>query len=171
MDLGAELTLQICRLMQEHGRARGSRQYWTFMPEMQRASWDEARERLLDAPKPLIVAPLLEPGMLAIWSRAALDPAQRAGAELSARYREEYLTEQLLLGGLDDTSTIRFPAAGIDLTLSVPEFRQWYRDYDVAIGISLGPDESAGAGRLLLRVPGGGAPFVGGIDRDPAAAT
>ena len=164
MDLAAELTLQICRLMQEHGRARGSRNYWTFMPEWRRATWNEARATLADAPKPVIVVPALEPGVLAVWSLSLLDPAQRAGGELSARQREEYFAEQLPLCGLDDTGSIRLRVATVDMTLPVPDFRQWYRDYDLAVGITVEPGDSAGAGRLLLRVPGGGVPFLGGVE-------
>ena len=171
MDLAAELTLQICRVMQEHGRARGSRHYWTFMPEWRRATWDEARATLAEAPKPVIVLPALEPGLLAVWSVPMLDPAQRAGGELSARQREEYFAGQLPLCGLDDAGTIRFRVSTVDMTLSVPEFRQWYRDYDLTLGMTVEPGESAGAGRLVLRVPGGGVPLLGGAEGDPAAAT
>ena len=72
MDLCAELTLQVLRFVQQPVDPPSSPREWVFVPEGRRAGWIEARQLLANAAKPLMVAALLEPGMIGSWGVRAL---------------------------------------------------------------------------------------------------
>ncbi|MGZ3331393.1 MAG: hypothetical protein ACXU9O_11525 [Gemmatimonadaceae bacterium] len=162
MDTCAELTLRLVRAGQEALNPRSSMVDWDFFPEHQHATWSQAREILTQATKPLIVAPLLESGSVAIWSVAALQPQHRAIYERELANQCEYFKEKLATFALDDTDRIETPNG--TFTLTVAEFRQWATQYTVLVGISVTATPVAHTGRILIRPPGGGKP-VGWIDR------
>ena len=162
MDTCAELTLRLVRAGQEALSPLTSMADWDFYPEYQRATWAHAREILATADKPLIVAPLLESGQVAIWSISALQPQHRAAAESEFANQCLYLNEKLAALGLEDTDRVETPDG--EFALTVAEFRQWATQYAVFVGIGMTASLVAGRGRILVRPPGGGRP-VGWIDR------
>lgn len=161
MDRRAELTLRIVWLAQEARRSRRSMRDWLFLPQFRRAAWGEAIAILEEAPKPLLVAPLVEPGHVAVWPLGLLDEPHRATAAANMAGLDAYFSEKLRLCGLDDTSTIVLHTDDADVELPMHEFRRWYRDYTVAVGVTVSRGDRAGVGRLLVRAPGGRAPPLG----------
>lgn len=158
MDLCAELTLRASRLLQEHRGPESSFAFWFFLPEFRKASWDEARELLTGAPKPLIVSPLVEPGFLATWRLDVMGPALRPASDYHAANQAEYYEAKLKVVGLDDRGAVELRVPTGDLTIPVPEFRRWYREYIFA-GMTVVKTTDPQVGRLMLHPPGGGRPI------------
>jgi hypothetical protein len=161
MDVCAELTLRLVRAAQEALNPLSSMLDWVFFPEHQHATWSQAREILAEAPKPLIVAPMLESGSVAIWSVSALQPQHRTVSEREFANQCEYFNEKLTAFALDDTDQVETPDG--TFTITVAEFREWATQYAVFIGISMTATPMARRCRILVRPPGGGRP-VGWID-------
>jgi hypothetical protein len=163
MDACAELTLRLVRAAQESLNPVSSMVDWVFLPEHQRATWSQAREILTGAAKPLIVAPMLESGSLAIWSIGALEPQHRTTCEREFANQCQYFNEKLAALALDDADQIETPDE--TFALAVAEFRQWATQYAVFVGISMTATPVAHRGRILIRPPGGGRP-IGWIEPD-----
>jgi hypothetical protein len=132
MDACAELTLRLVRTGQEALNPRSSLLDWVFFPEHQHATWSQAREILTAAGKPLIVAPLLESGSVAIWSISALQSQHRAALEREFANQCQYFSEKLAALTLDDTDHVETPDGGF--TVTVAELRQWATQYTVPDG-------------------------------------
>jgi hypothetical protein len=152
MDLCAALTLHVSRFVQMPVDPPASPTRWTFVPEGRRATWDEAAALLASAPKPLMVAPLLEPGALGSWGVRALagDDLRRAQHELANQLAGlKHLLDQL---GISDDAEVLFETPGDQLSLPVSELQRWFTEYLVFVGWTLGsgpdPDRSV---RLLVR--------------------
>ena len=160
MDLCAELTLRASRSLQEHRGAESAIGYWYFLPEFHKATWEEARALLTAAPKPLIVSPLAEPGMVATWRLDVMGPALRPASDYHAANQVEYYEAKLKVVGLDDSCSVELRTPTGDLPLPVPEFRRWYREYLFA-GITIVRSNDPKVGRLIIRPPGGGGPPIG----------
>ncbi|HEV7387017.1 MAG TPA: hypothetical protein VGN73_00265, partial [Gemmatimonadaceae bacterium] len=162
MDACAELTLRLVRAGQEALNPLSSMVDWVFFPDHQHATWSQAREILTGAVKPLLVAPLLESGSVAIWSVGEFQPQHRAVAEREFANQCQYFDQKLAGLALGDTDQIETPDG--TFTLTVAELRQWATEYAVAVGIGMTASPVAGRGRILIRPPGGGRP-VGSIER------
>lgn len=164
MDLCAELTLRLIRIGQEALDPRSSMIDWTFFPEMRRASWSDARDILVAAPKPALVAALVEPGAVALWTSTALEGESRSALEYQVANQCEYYNEKLAGLGLVDSDEIETPDS--EFRLPVSEFRRWATEYCISsIGVGMTASQSPRIGRLLVRVPGGGQPPVGWTNR------
>lgn len=159
MDVGAEFTLRVARLTQEHIAPRKSPPGWFIVPDFHMVPWDDARDRLEAAHKPLMVVPLTEPGYLGIWSVPDLEPTRRIGAEHHMATRQGYFIAKLQDCGLTDRDAVRLTTRDGQLTLLVPEFLRWVSEYAVSTGVSLERSTLPGVGRILVRPPGGGAPL------------
>jgi hypothetical protein len=130
---------------------------------MKQVSWSEARDILASAPKPALVAALIEPGAIALWSMAALDHQGRAALEHQIRNQSEYYDAKLSALGLATSDAIETPDG--EFRLSVAEFKRWARDYCITvIGVGMGTSPSPGVGRLLVRRPGGHQAPIGWVD-------
>lgn len=156
MDVCAELTLRLVRVGQEALTPRSSMVDWVFFPIHQHATWSQAREILTRAAKPVIVAPLLESGSVAIWSVDAFEPQHRGTLEREFANQVQYFNEKLAALTLKDTDQIETPDGAF--TLTVRELRQWATEYTVPIGIGMTASPMPHRGRILVRPPGGGRP-------------
>jgi hypothetical protein len=162
MDTCAELTLHLARLVQQRADATRSPVFWSFEPDGRRVRWPEAGSILSAAAKPLLVAPLVEPGALALWSLATMADAHRVMYVDGMANRLAYFDEKLRLCGVDDTGTIRFDSALTHFSMSVKDFRRWLQEYAmIAVGLSMDATRESGVARLVVRPPGGGGPFLG----------
>lgn len=162
MDACAELTLRLVRAGQEALNPCSSMVDWDFFPAHQHATWSQARKILSGAAKPLIVAPLLESGSVAIWSVGALEAQHRTIFERELANQCEYFNGKLASLALEDTDQIETPDG--TFTLTVAELRQWATQYTVLVGISVTATPVRRRGRIIIRPPGGGRPPVGWID-------
>jgi hypothetical protein len=162
MDVCAEFTLRIVRAAQESLGPRSSMLNWDFFPEHRHVTWADARAILTAADKPLIVAPLLESGSVAIWSLSALQSRHRAAIEGEFANQRQYFDEKLAALGLEDTGRVETPDG--EFTLTVAELRQWAIQYTVPVGIGMTASPTPRMGRMIIRPPGGGRP-AGWIDR------
>jgi len=163
MDIGAELTLQIACRVHECGEPPRSFAFWSLLLDVRRATWAEARAVLAAAPKPVLVAPLLEPGGLAVWTLDDLHGTRRADFEHEMANQIAGFTEILKRCELGDDDRIRFEPAVPAFEMSVREFRQWTREYAMYLGISIAKVPGARVGRLVVRPPGGNAPPLGDV--------
>ena len=158
MDTPAELTLQLARLVQEQ-HAQKAMVGWFFVPEWREATWEQAREILAAAPKPLVIAVLTEPGYLAIWSIERIPSAQRTGVEHHLDNTGQYFAEKLQLCRLRDVDSLVLQMPGGTFDISVADFRQWTHDYAVSLGVTIQTTPTPHVGRILVRPPGGGRPL------------
>src|SRR4051812_3925712 len=124
MDIAAELTLRIARFLQmpEHPPASPARLF--FVPEFYSAHWDEAGALLAAAPKPLIVAPLHDPGFLGSWHLGALSGVHRDRAEHQLQNQQAFFASQLEQLGLSDTHTLVFQSGADEAVVDVPSFKR-----------------------------------------------
>jgi hypothetical protein len=159
IDPCAELTLRLLRVGQEALEPRSSMVDWDFYPEHYHATWAQAREVLKAAAKPVIVAPLLESGSVAIWSIGSLDLENRAKIEREFANQCRYFNEKLEMLALCDSDLIETPDG--TFTLTVAELKQWATEYTVLVGIGMVPSPVTKRGRIIIRPPGGGRPPVG----------
>jgi hypothetical protein len=164
MDDCAELTLRVVRFAQERRDLKSSLVHWHFFPGSRRATWSEAREILSGAPKPVIVAALLEPGTLALWHLDDFDAAERDALEYEFANQQAYINEKVTLLGLSDADSVILDASGGVFQMTVAEFKRWTKEYATSLGITLKRSPDAHIGRILIRPPGGGGPPLG---RDP----
>jgi hypothetical protein len=163
MDRCAEMTLRLVRTGQEALDPRSSLIGWTLFPSIKQMSWSEARDILASAPKPVLVAALIEPGAIALWSMAELEHQGRAALEYQIRNQSEYYDAKLRAIGLATADAIETPDG--EFRLSMSDFKQWTHDYCMTvIGVGMGISPSPGVGRLLVRRPGGHQPPIGWID-------
>lgn len=166
MDLPAELTLQLVRLIHDQLHAKRPRGFdWFLVPAFRSATWEETRTRLVQAAKPLIVAPLPEPGYLGLWEPGSAPDAISASLKQHLANQLSFHTSKLSGFGYTGSDTLRLNGATWEFTLPVEAFLQWCRDYALAVGVSIGKSRDAGIGQLLVRPPGGGGPPLGGWDR------
>jgi hypothetical protein len=161
MDIGAELTLQIARLVHERTDPPRSPAFWSILPDVGRATWPEARSILSAASKPLLVAPLIEPGSLGLWTFNAMEGKSRSVLTRETANQVQYFTEKLRVFELGDSDCIRFEPATPMFEISVRDFLQWAREYSISVGISIVKVPQARVGRLIVRPPGGGAAPLG----------
>lgn len=150
MDLGAELTLQIARLVHERPEPPRSPASWMFWPMAREGNWETARTILAEAPKPLFVSPLMEPGMLGVWTFAMLDAPARARAEAELRNQVEYFAAKLEKLGFGEGDQVRFEAATPPLTITVREFLHWAGEYALNLGVTVQRTDDPGVARILI---------------------
>lgn len=157
LDLCAELTLQVLRFVQQPADPPCSPLHWLFIPEGRRTGWLEARQLLADAPKPLMVAALSEPGMIGSWGIRALRDHDLARAEHSLINQQQWLEEAATRYRWAAGDKILFETAADSLELPLDELRRWLREYAIFAGwtVGEGPD-AARPGRLFIRKPNGG---------------
>ncbi len=159
----ADLTLLILRLPQ--GPPRPPLKEWFLFPSFVSASPERAREFLEAAGKPVLVAPLIEPGCIGLWSFSELAPGVRASAKRELANRREYF-EAKLSAWRDGIDAVRLKEGDADLRVDFATFRTWTREYYVAVGHGIERDADARVARLIVRPPGGAKVPIGMPD-DP----
>jgi hypothetical protein len=156
-DIAAELTLRLARFVQMPEDPPASPARWFFVPEFYSAHWEEAADLLAAAPKPLIVAPLLDPGILGTWFLGALTGVHRSRAEHHLQNQQEFFASQLEHFGLVDTHTIVFESGADETVLDVANFKRWLQEYVVCLGSTLQRSAPAPhSAALIVRRPHGG---------------
>jgi hypothetical protein len=160
MDTGAELTLQIVRLAHSHTVADVSRipQRWTFWPHGERCDWEGARALLSRLAKPVLVAPLAEPGMLGLWTVDMLAENHRRAADRELTNQVQYLADKL--AALNHPGSVKFGSGASAYQMTGAELLQWATEYALNLGISLGRSSEANVAHVLVRPSGGGAPPI-----------
>ncbi|HEY9226251.1 MAG TPA: hypothetical protein VIP11_06375 [Gemmatimonadaceae bacterium] len=156
-DIAAELTLRVARFLQMPDGPPASPARWFFVPEFYSAGWDEAGSLLAEAPKPLIVAPLPDPGFLGTWFLGALKGVHRSRAEHQLQNQQAFFAAQLQHLGLTDTHTIVFESGADESVVDVATFKRWLQEYVVCAGSTLQRSAPAPhSAALLIRRPHGG---------------
>jgi hypothetical protein len=156
-DISAELTLRVARFIQMPEAPPASPARWFFVPEFYSAPWDEALALLTAAPKPLIIAPLPDPGFLGTWYVGALTGVHRERVDHQLQNQQAFFASQLEGLSLTDTDTIVFDSGADETTIDVSAFRSWLRDYTVCAGSTLHRHTTAPrTAALLVRRPHGG---------------
>ena len=168
---GAELALHIARFVQMPVGSADWPDHWVFVLRGGRRSRAEAIDLLAQCPKPLLVAPLVEPGMLALWTTDALAGDERRRIEHEFANQVEAVASRVSDLGLSEASRILCETAAGRADLTVADFRTCFRDFAVIAGWSLikGPDD-AYPGRLVIRKSAEHW-SPGGPSRHPGSAT
>ena len=161
MNTGAELTLQIVRLVQAHARRDVSQvpQLWTFWPRGECLEWEGARGLLTRLAKPVLVAPLLEPGMLGLWSINTFDEAHKQVVGRQISNQVQYYADKLTALNVEQ-GLVRFGSGTSAYEMTRDEFLQWATEYALDVGISLGASTDAGVARILVRTSSGNPPLT-----------
>jgi|CXWL01.1.fsa_nt_gi hypothetical protein len=163
MDPAAELTLRLIRAGQEALDPKSSLLGWTVFPEIRHLSWVETRNLLAEAPKPLLVAALIEPGVLAYWKAAELDAPSHQSLDDQISNQCAYFDSKLELPGLALVDEVETPDQ--TFRLSVADFRRWVREYCIStVGIGMSTSPRQRTARLHVRRPGGHQPPIGWED-------
>lgn len=161
MSAAAELTLHITRLVHERPDPWRSPASWSIVWDDRRLTWDDACAAPDAARKPVLVAPLLEPGWIALWHRDDLDERRRARFDAQIENQLQYYRAKLDAIGLGDGDTVRFEAAPPGWAMTVADFLGWASEYGMLVGISLAAADAPGACRVIIRPAGGGGPPLG----------
>ena len=162
MDACAELTLRLARAAQEALNPRSSLVDWFFFPTHRRRNWSDAAKELAGARKPAVVAPLLEPGSIALWSLDELPSLDRSRVEREFANQRDYLSGKLESLNLKDEDHVETPDG--EFRIVVADFRRWAAEYSIAVGIGMAASPNPRTGRILIRPPGGGGPPVGWVE-------
>ena len=168
---GAELALHIARFVQMPVGSAEWPEHWEFVLRGGRYSRTEAAEVLARSPKPVLVAPLLEPGMLALWPADALDEEGRSRFDHDFANQVEAVAGRIRDLELTDSSRILFVTAAGRVVLSAAECRACFRAYAVLAGWNLvkGPDGDHPASLVIRRSDGQWSP--GGPSRPGGSGT
>ena len=161
MDIRAELTLRIALLVHQQVDPPRSPAHWSLLFETQRATWPQALTWLAQAPKPLLVTPLIAPGCLGVWSLSRLDETRQARFRYEMDNQVNGFEEMLRHHGLTAEDHIRFEPSTPPLELSVGEFLQWAREYALHVGLAIMKVPNERMGRLIVMPPSGNAPPLG----------
>jgi hypothetical protein len=130
---------------------------WFFVPEFYTAGWSEACELLAAAPKPLIVAPLPEPGFVGTWHVGALAGVHRTRADHQLANQQAFFAAQLEHLHLEDSDRVGFDSGPDHTVFAVADFKRWLREYAVCAGSTLQAHNSdPRMASLLVRKPHGG---------------
>jgi hypothetical protein len=158
MDTGAELTLQIARRAQSRARpdVPQAPDLWLLWPGGERLDWVRARARLGALGKPLLVAPLLEPGMLGIWPIDMLDEERKRAVGRGLANQVQYYAEKLVALGVED-GPIRFASGSSPYEMSRDEFLHWATEYAINVGITLEAAADGASARVRI-LPARGRP-------------
>jgi hypothetical protein len=160
LDPCAELTLRIVRMSQEALNPLSSLADWCFLPENRHARWADAREILSRSPKPTLIAPLVEPGMIVVWSLDSVQADVRQNWEREFANQCEYFDEKLKAFGLGDADGVTLTGPTGEYRITVADFGRWARDYAIPVAaIGLKKSSAAHEARILIRPPGGGRPL------------
>jgi hypothetical protein len=161
MTIGAELTLQISRRVQAHARAELAEfpRLWSLWPRGERLDWDGTRALLDSLPKPLLVAPLLEPGMLGLWEHDPLDEQRRPIVRYGIKNQVQYYADKLAAIGAE-RGPVRFGPSASRYEMTRDEFLLWATEYAINVGISLEPADDAGVALVRIRPSAGGPPLT-----------
>lgn len=151
-DSLAALTLEIVRHVQMPAGAAAEPSRWMVVPRVgsdgsapAMAAW------LAAAPKPLVVAPLVAPGEIAVWSLSSLDADARAGVEEACRNQAAYLGAKLETLGAADEEEIALETAAGRVALPVARFREWAASFVVtSCGITVRRDGERASLRIAV---------------------
>jgi hypothetical protein len=121
------------------------------------------RSTLAAAQKPVVVAPLIDPGYLSVWSLRELAPDQREAAERVLANQLEFYEGKLEAYGLEPADALELSLPEAAFRITVAEFLMWARDYAMPLGVSIEKGADSRVGHLILRVPGGGARPIGWV--------
>jgi len=125
VDPCAEFTLRVAAIAQSVIPGATWPKRWYLFPEVKEANWEEAREHLADAPKPLLVTPLADPGYLGVWPSSSADVALAKQMANQAAYYDAKLPRM----GLRDDDTVVLGTPTGEFVLTIGEFRRWTREY------------------------------------------
>ena len=161
MNTGAELTLQIARLVQAHAGGDVSRvpHQWAFWPRGERLDWEGARALLSRLAKPVLVAPLLELGMLGVWTIDTFEETHRQVVGRQFDNQVHYYADKLTALNVQE-GLVHFGSGASAYQMTRDEFLQWATEYALNVGISLGTSPDTGVARILVRPSGGGPPLT-----------
>lgn len=161
MDTGAELTLQNVRRAQSYARPNVPQapDLWLLWPGGERLDWVRARARLGALGKPLLVAPLLEPGMLGIWPVDTLDDERNRAVEREVANQVQYYAEKLVALRVKD-GPIRFASDSSTYEMSRDEFLHWATEYAINVGITLEAAADGASARVRILPARGGPPLT-----------
>jgi hypothetical protein len=161
MDTGAELTLQIVRRAQSYARpdVPPAPNAWLLWPGGERLDWVSARARLGALAKPLLVAPLLEPGMLALWPIDTLDEARKQVVRHGVANQVQYYADKLAALGVEH-GPIRFESSTSQCEMNRDEFLHWATEYAINVGISLEAAADATGARVRILASRGRPPLT-----------
>ena len=156
IDPAAELTLHIARFLQTPEDPPQSPAYWLLVPGMRRKTYVQACEHLTALAKPVVVAPLQEPGTLGLWPYAELEATDRPRVDSDVKNQCDFLEESLSHCSATTDAMVVFETNADSLTISVAELRLWAAQYRVACGWALDVGPAADAPiRFEVRRPDG----------------
>ncbi len=153
MPVPADLTLLVLRLIQ--GEPRPPATEWFFIPTLVEATQQVARERLEAAQKPVVIAPLIEPGFIGQWAFSDLEAAARSNAERELANRNAYFEAKLSTMWPSGVDAVRLKEGDTDLRLDLASFRVWAREYYIVVGFGLERERDPRVARLTIRPVGG----------------
>jgi hypothetical protein len=156
----ADLTLRVVRAVQ--GPPRGAVVQWFIVPDLEEVGWSGLTRMLAALPKPVVIAPLLQPGMIGVWTIGSLTESQRHIVRRLTKNRVDYFREKLDLLSDAPVQTIEFrPEDENKLRMTRTDFERWIRDFSVSVGITVVSTGDPTMARLIVLLPGSGSSPTG----------
>jgi hypothetical protein len=156
------LALSMLQFIQAQPRASSPASWW-IVPDVVRLRRDEVLEALDAMPKPVVLGPMVEQGMLGAWPVDAASPRGRAQIEHDLRNQQEIVRTMLdrLAPGADAVDVL-LELDGDEMVFPSTELETWAREYLIMTsGWSLadsGGDPRAPVRLLLRRADGSWSP-------------
>lgn len=149
VDPCAEFTLRVAAIAQSVIPGATWPERWYLFPALKEASWDEAREHLTSAPKPVLVTPFADPGYLGVW------PTSTANGAFAKQMANQvaYYDAKIPRMGMRDEDTLVLGTPTGEFTCTIGEFRRWTREYALLARVVLVETTDPRVAQILILEP------------------
>lgn len=129
----------------ESRQAPSSPRRWQLVPDGRRFSYHELLAALEALPKPVCIAPAVNPGVLAVWAVDDAHASQRARIEWELQNQLEVLQEHFAGAEVPDAAPVRLELHDDVLDLTMGDLRAYAGTYlHMGCGWNFSPPRAAG---------------------------
>lgn len=144
----AALVVAMTRFAQSTAASReapSSPRRWKLVPDSRSLSYHELLDALAALPKPVCIAPAVNPGVLAVWSVEDVHPTQRAHLEWELQNQITVLREHYIPHDVPDAAAVHLELPDDTLELTVGDVRALAAGYlNMGCGWRVAPPTAAG---------------------------
>lgn len=134
---------------------------WQLVPDGRRFSYEELLGVLEALPKPVCIAPAVNPGVLAVWAVEDAHPTQRARIQWELQNQGAVLEERFVGSDVPDATPVRLELHGDVLDATMGDVRAYAAAYlHMGCGWRVSPPRAGGEPHrmTLLHVDGSRSP-------------
>jgi len=134
---------------------------WQLVPDGRRFSYQELLDVLEDLPKPVCIAPAMNPGVLAVWTVEDVHPTQRDRILWELRNQATVLQERFAGVEIPDEASVRLELHGDAIDATLGDVRAFAAAFlHMGCGWRVAPPRAAGEPHrmTLLHIDGSRSP-------------